>query len=136
MRRMKRMRRIIPVIMAVVLMFCTVLNVSADTMVGNTYEIDNVTVVFEFDSQLSIEQQEKVAQLLVNPEYGISQANLICNIFGHKNTQEGVSTITHRVSATNPRCLQEHFVVTTCSRCDESTVQRTSFYYITCCPED
>ncbi|MBE6566888.1 MAG: hypothetical protein E7659_07305 [Ruminococcaceae bacterium] len=130
------MKKIVLVLMVLTVMFYSTLGISADGVVGNTYQIENVTVVFDASSQLSIEQQEKIACLIVNPEYGVSQANLICNIFGHKNTQEGVSTVTHCVSATSPRCLQEHFVITICSRCDESTVQRTSYYYITCCPED
>lgn len=133
---MKRMRKIAIVLFTIILAISATLSITADTIIGNTYQIDNVTVVFDVDSQLSEEQQEMIAQLLVNPEYGVSQANLICNIFGHKNTQEGVSTITHKVLPDSPRCLQEHFVITTCSRCNESTVQRTSYYYISCCPED
>ena len=130
------MKRLVTVVMLVTLTICATLGVSADTDAGNTYQIENVTVIFDADSQLSAEQQENIAELLVNPEYGVSQANLICNIFGHKNTQEGVSTITHKVSATSPRCLQEFFTITTCSRCNESTVERNGMRYISCCPED
>ena len=132
----KIMKRLVTVVMLVTLTICATLGVSADTDAGNTYQIENVTVIFDADSQLSAEQQENIAELLVNPEYGVSQANLICNIFGHKNTQEGVSTITHKVSATSPRCLQEFFTITTCSRCNESTVERNGMRYISCCPED
>lgn len=130
------MKRFILVLMTIVLAICFTVSVSADTIVGNTYQIENVTVIFDSDSQLTSEQQESIAKLIVNPEYGVSQANLICNIFGHKNTVEGVMTITHKVSATNPRCFQELFTITTCSRCNESTVERDGFCYITCCPED
>lgn len=130
------MKKITVMAMIIILAIFATLNVSADEIVGNTYQIDNVTVIFDVNSQFSIEQQEKIAQLLANPEYSVSQANLICNIFGHKNTQESVTTITHRASATDPRCLQENFIITTCSRCDESTVERASYFYIPCCPED
>ena len=130
------MKKITLVLMVIILTIGATLGISADEIVENTYQIGNVTVVFSDESQLSKEQQESIAQLLVNPEYGTSQANLICNIFGHKNTQEGVSTITHKVSATSPRCLQEIFTITTCSRCNESTVDRDAYYYITCCPEE
>ena len=132
----KLTKRLMLIVMVVALTFCSVLSVWANTNVGNTYQIDNVTVVFEKDSQLSAEQQKMIAQLLVNPEYGVSKANLICNIFGHKNTQEGVSTITHKVSATSPRCLEEFFTITMCSRCEETTVERDGYGYISCCPED
>lgn len=132
----KLAKRLVLIVMLATLTICATFGASADTNTGNTYHIENTTVVFDADSQLSEEQQEMIAQLLVNPEYGVSQANLICNIFGHKNTQEGVTTITHKVSATSPRCLQELFTITTCSRCNESTVERNAYYYISCCPED
>lgn len=127
---------IILMVIAITITIFNPLSISADEMPGNYYQIDNVTVVFDDDSQLSNEQKETIAQLLVNPEYGVSQVNLICNIFGHKNTQEGVSTITHKVSGTDPRCLREFFTITTCSRCNESTVERNAAVYISCCPED
>ena len=132
----KLLKRLILIVMLVTLTVCATLGVSADTISGNTYQVGNVTVVFDADSQFSIAQQENIAQLLVNPEYGVAQANLICNIFGHKNSMEGVTTITHKVSATSPRCLQEFFTITTCSRCNESTVERDGMCYISCCPED
>ena len=132
----KIVKRLLLLVMLVTLTIGATLGGSADTIVGNTYQIGNVTVIFDADSQLSAEQQENIAELLVNPEYGVSQANLICNIFGHKNSMEGVTTITHKVSATSPRCLQELFTITTCSRCNESTVERDAAVYISCCPED
>ena len=132
----KLTKRLMLVVMVVTLTICSILGVSADTIGGNTYQIENVTVVFDADSQFSTEQQENIAKLLVNPEYSVAQANLICNIFGHKNSTEGVTTITHKASATSPRCLKEFFTITTCSRCNESTVDRDAYYYITCCPED
>ena len=132
----KLVKRLTIIFMVVVLTFCAICSVSADTISGNIYQIGNVTITFGADSQLSVEQQENIAQLLVNPQYGVAQANLICNIFGHKNSMEGVTTITHKVSATSPRCLEEFFTITTCSRCNESTVERDGFGYITCCPED
>lgn len=130
------MKKILTIIMAVIITICATIGVSADTNAGNIYQTENVTVVFDADSQFSIEQQELIANLLVNPEYGVAKANLICNIFGHKNSQEGVTTITHKVSATSPRCLQELFTITMCSRCEETTVERNAYYYISCCPED
>ena len=130
------MKKAVIVLFAVILIISTTMSVSADEIRGNVYQIDNVTVVFDVDSQFSVEQQEVIAQFLVNPEYGVSQANLICNIFGHKNTMEGVTTITHKVLAESPRCLEEFFTITTCSRCNESTVERDGYRYISCCPED
>ncbi len=133
---MKKSNVILAVIMVVILTVSATLGVFADSTVGDTYQIDDVTVIFDANSQFSSEQQETIANLLVHPEYGVAQANLICNIFGHKNTSETVITITHKVFEESPRCLQENFTVTTCSRCDEYTVERNSYAYIPCCPED
>ena len=133
---MKKSKVILTVILVVMLMVSFTVSASADNTVGNTYQIDNVTVSFDVNSQLSSEQQEVIANLLVNPEYGIAQANLICNLFGHKNKSETVITITHKVFEESPRCMQENFIVTTCSRCNEATVERASYMYISCCPED
>ena len=130
------MKKIAIVLLTIILLVSTTLGISAEEFLGNIYRIDNVTVIFNADSQLSIEQQERIAQLLVNPEYGVSQANLICNIFGHKNTTEGVSTVTHKVLPDSPRCLEEFFTITICSRCDETTVERNAWGYISCCPEE
>ena len=130
------MKKAISLLCAILLTFCFTFGVSADTNTGNIYRVDNVTVVFEVNSQLSSEQQETVANLLAHPEYGVEEANLICDIFGHKNTSETVIAITHKYFPDSPRCLQENFIVTTCSRCNTSTVERASYMYITCCPED
>ena len=130
------MKKVAVIFIVIILTIGATIGVSAESNAGNTYQIDNITVLFDTNSQFSEEQQEMIAQLLVNPEYGVSQANLICNIFGHKNTQEGVSTITHKVLAESPRCLEEFFAITICSRCNESTVERTGSRYISCCPED
>ena len=74
--------------------------------------------------------------MLVHPEYGTSAAGLMCTLFGHKNTSETVISVTHKYNVESPRCLQEVFAVTSCSRCGESSVERLSFSFISCCPED
>ena len=130
------MKKIISILLVSALMIGACIGITADEVGGNTYVFDNVTVVFDENSQFSSEKQESIANLLINPEYGLSTAGLMCTLFGHKNTTETVVTITHKYNVESPRCLQEVFAVTTCSRCDESTVQRLSFNYITCCPED
>ena len=130
------MKRLIVGFLVVVTLLCACVGVSADEATGNRYTVDGVTVVFDADSQFSVEQQEAIANLLVHPEYGTSTAGLMCTLFGHKNTSETAITITHKYNVESPRCLQENFVVTSCSRCGESTVERVSYKYISCCPED
>lgn len=130
------MKKIIAIMLVAIFMIGASLNVSADEVIGNIYEIENTTVIFDENSQFSIEKQAVIAELLVHPEYGVSQANWLCSLFGHDNVTEGVTTITHRVNAESPRCLQEMFMVTSCKRCGESSTERTGYYFISCCPED
>ncbi len=130
------MKKFVSILLVTVLMISASISVSADEMSGNTYNIDNVTVIFDENSQFSNEKQEAIANLLVNPEYGVATAGILCNLLGHKNTTETVVTITHCYNVESPRCMQEIFAVTTCSRCDESTVERLGYSFITCCPED
>lgn len=130
------MKKIGIILMVIIITLSATIGISAEGNVENTYQVDNVTVIFDANSQFSTKQQEVIANLLVHPEYAVAQTNLICNIFGHKNTSETVITITHKAKATSPRCFQENFIVTTCSRCNESTVERASYFYITCCPVD
>ena len=130
------MKKWIVGLLVTAMLMCACVGVSADQATGNCYTVDGVTVVFDADSQFSVEQQEAIANLLVHPEYGTSTAGLMCTLFGHKNTSETVISITHKYNVESPRCLQEHFEVTSCSRCDETTVEKVGQLFITCCPED
>ncbi|MBQ7335572.1 MAG: hypothetical protein IJW92_03760 [Clostridia bacterium] len=130
------MKKRISILLVILVMLGSTIGVSADDQIGGVYEIDHVTVIFDENSQFSTDKQEVIANLLVHPEYGVAQANLICALFGHDNISETVVTITHKVNDTSPRCLQELFTVTSCNRCGETSTERTGYYYITCCPAD
>ena len=130
------MKRLFSILLATTLLFSFAISTSASNEVGNTYEIGNITVIFDASSAFSPEKQELVANQIVSPESGIATAGLICTLFGHKNTTETVVTITHKATETDPRCFEELFAVTSCSRCDETSTVRTGFRYISCCPEE
>lgn len=130
------MKKVISIALATILILCVCISSSANQSFGNVYEIENKTIIFDETSAFSVEEQQHIAELIANPENQVSTYGLVCTLFGHKNTSETVVSITHCVNADDPRCLQELFAVTTCSRCDESTVERTGYSYITCCPED
>lgn len=126
------MKKVIAMVLVIVLMVCACVNASADEACGNAYTINNTTVIFAENSQFSAEQQEIIAHMIVCPEESTSTYGLMCTLFGHKNTSEAVTTITHKYNVESPRCLQEYFTVTTCSRCNESTVVRDGYRYISC----
>ena len=98
--------------------------------------IKNVDIIFDEDSMLSADEKQIVAEHLVNGQADAQTYGLICNLFGHKNTTEIVTTITHEVSSSAPRCLEEQWELTICSRCENTEETRIAFYYIYCCPED
>lgn len=98
--------------------------------------IDNVSVIFSTNSNLTENEKHLIAEHLIYGESDIQTYGLLCNLFGHKNTTEIVTTITHCVNSTVPRCLEEYWEIQICSRCDnvESTV--IDYNYINCCPVD
>lgn len=49
-----------------------------------------------------------------------SSYNLICTLFGNKETVELISTISHQVDPKSPRCLQQYWDVYGCTRCEEA----------------
>ncbi len=130
------MKKFLIIFLTITMLYCVCVSSFADETAGNIYTIGNTTIVFEENSVLTEEQQLRIAEMLVNSEYGISQANALCTLFGHKEVDDGFYSITHKVRAESPRCMRENFIVTTCSRCDYQVIERTSFSYLTCCPEE
>ncbi len=122
--------------LVLVILFCYAISAFAIEQVGNTYDIGDKTIIFEAGSSFTVEQQQIIARQLADPEYGVAPANLMCGLFGHKTTGETVIALTHKAKATAPRCLEEYYALTACSRCDYQNVERTGFMYISCCPED
>jgi len=130
------MKKFLSILLIATLLICGCITSYADEATPTIYSINNKTIIFDSSSAFSPEEQQRIAELIANPEYGVTQAGLMCTLFGHKNTSETVIAITHCAKANSPRCLQENFIVTTCSRCGETTTERASYSYITCCPED
>ena len=99
-----------------------------------TYEYTNITIIFDEATPFSAEQRENIANKLVNGTDDTSTYGLMCTLFGHKYVEDVVTTITHCVSDTQPRCLEEDFEIGECSRCGDTYTNRISYRYITCCP--
>ena len=122
-------------VLALTLSFCV--RISATNNMTNAITINNVDVVFDTNSSLTEAEKQLIAEHIV---YGVSDVQtygLICNLFGHKTTTEIVTTITHCVNSTVPRCLEEDWELIICSRC-ESIVEETrlAYSYRNCCPVD
>lgn len=58
---------------------------------------------------------------------------ILCTLFGHKLETGTTKTITHKVRATSPRCLEQTYEYEICTRCDYSNYTLISSRYIVCC---
>ena len=124
----------------IALVLATILSLSLFTTAGATnseYTYGDVEIVFEEDCTFSKEMKQKIADYIVNGDDGATTYNLLCTVFGHKETVEAVGSISHKVSPTHPRCLRQTWEVHACSRCEEALdIILISESYITCCPEE
>lgn len=130
------MKRNIALVLAMILTLSFCLTVSAAD-VKNAYAYGDFEIVFEEDSAFSDEMKQHIADYTVNGDDGASTYNLLCTLFGHKEVVECVTTISHKLSPVNPRCLSQTWEVHCCSRCNEALEMiLLGEAYITCCPED
>lgn len=130
------MKKIIAFVLSMIMTLSFCLSVSAAD-VNNTYYYGDIEIIFAEDSTLSEEMKPKIADYVVNGDDGTSTYNLLCTLFGHKETTELIATISHKVSPTHPRCLRQTWEVTGCTRCEEALgMVLLSESYITCCEED
>lgn len=129
------MKKIIAFIMAVV----SVLSVMSFSAYANDTAEETVIVTVEetdfiFNSNTSEEFRSKFIADYINPvDDGAGTYGLTCTLFGHNLESSVVTTVTHKKSATDPRCLQEKYIVETCSRCDYTNRTLVSSKYISCC---
>lgn len=130
------MKRTTMFIMAIALFISFTVHSSAIESEINIITINNVDVIFDANSSLTEEAKQHIAEYLVCGASNMQTYGLICNLFGHKNTTEIVTTITHCVRDTVPRCLDEEWEITTCSRCDNVETTRIAYSYRNCCPEE
>lgn len=127
------MKKVLISILSIVLIFtmCISSYASEETY---TYEYNNITVIFDETTPFSAEQRANIADKLVNNIDDNATYGLWCTLFGHDYVEDDVKTITHCVSDTQPRCLEEHFEIGECSRCGDTYANRIAYSYITCCP--
>lgn len=122
------------IITALMLLLCITMPITAyaNDFFGNAYEIDNTTIQFASDSVFTEEEQLKIVNKFITDESEIAPINIMCSIFGHKYTSEIVTTVTHEVRTSSPRCLREKFNVSVCSRCGYTKTEHISSEYINC----
>ena len=127
------MKKLFITTLTTIIAFTLILATSAS---GNIYTFDNITIEFSENSSLTIETQAAVAKMIVNNEdiSSVTTYNLLCTLFGHKESTESFTIIEHCVSDTAPRCLKSLQDITACTRCETLIdVHVVSSYYVNCC---
>lgn len=127
------MKRIFAILLILTLLTCTfALPVSAKNTTNENTEIEII-----IHDEVSKETREKIEKHFVdgtptetndNSTYGLT-----CTLLGHKLESCSVSTITHKVRATSPRCVEKTYLYEACTRCDYENSMLMSTEYIVCC---
>lgn len=128
------MKRIVLFVLVIACAISFCINTAAEEINPCVISIDNIDVIFDSDSLFTNGEKEVIAEYILYGQSSTQAYGLLCNLFGHKTTTEFVTTITHEVNDTAPRCLEEYWEVTTCSRCDYVTTTRLSYGFKNCCP--
>lgn len=134
------MKKIVVCILIAVLLLTPVINcfAASETDIVWEYADEQKTVIFESDTAYTADEQKYIADILVFGESendGI-ELHSLCWLTGHKKKTEYVTVITHKVSTSVPRCLEEFYEVTTCEKCNYQEETLLSRGYIACCPAD
>lgn len=128
------MKKIIALIIVVVSLF-SVMSISAyaEDATENTVTIIVNETDFIFDANTSEGFRSKTIAHYFNHEDVAETYGLTCTLFGHKLESSVITTITHKASATDPRCLRETYDTEACTRCDYADATLIGSVYISCC---
>lgn len=95
----------------------------------------DIEIIIE-NENISAETKTKIEKFYSTENHnddGAATYGLTCTLLGHKLEESCVTTITHKVRATQPRCLQRTYEYAACTRCDYETSEVISSEYIICC---
>lgn len=104
------------------------------TSAGHVHEAGEIEVVIE-NEDLSDEMKEKIIAYYTDDNHDDDTASygLTCTLLGHDLESTKTTTVTHKVSATAPRCLQKTYEHNACTRCDYQKATHVASKYIYCC---
>ena len=130
------MKKILAVILAIASVFSlTTFSASAENTDENTVVITRGDTDYIFEAGVSDDLINSFIYA-IETEHDCDDTatyGLMCTLFGHKLETSTAHTITHKASATDPRCLKRTYAVETCSRCDYSNSTLLGSTYISCC---
>ncbi len=126
------MKRIFITFLTVLLLFAFCMSAYAIAPAPFVYECGNTTFIFLEDSVFDESERLAIVQTLSDESQTVEPCGLAC-LFGHNYESEVIVSVTHRVSDTAPRCLEETFKIQMCTRCNKTITERIGFRYISCC---
>lgn len=127
-----KISKTISIILALATLFCAMV-IPANATKAETHE--HIDIYIE-NENISEETREKIITFYSNGgegKEGVATYGLTCTLFGHKLESSAISTITHKVRSTSPRCLRKKYNYESCTRCDYEASTLISQEYITCC---
>ncbi len=128
------MKKIIALVLVIVSLFSAMsISVYAENTNKNTVTVTVNETVFIFNANTTEEFRSKAIAHYFNHENDGVAYGLTCTLFGHKLESSVMTTITHKASSTDPRCLRETFNVEVCTRCDYTNPILIGSTYISCC---
>lgn len=128
------MKKIIALIMVVISLFSAMsISAYAEEATENTVTVTVNKTDFIFAENTSEEFRSKAIAHYFNHDDSAETYGLTCTLLGHKLESSVVTTITHKVSATDPRCLRETYDTEACTRCDYANAVLIGSVYISCC---
>ena len=95
----------------------------------------DIEIIIENES-VSAETKTKIEKYYSTENHnddGATTYGLTCTLLGHKIESSTVSVVSHKVSATAPRCLKKIYDYEACTRCDYESSDLITSSYIFCC---
>lgn len=126
------MKKIIRFIFAVSICVCllaTGLTVAAYDVIN----YDNIEVIFKQNSVFSDTEKDIISKSFFEEDKSNETYGLKCILFGHDYKTECVSVIQHKVSESNPRCINEIYETQICEDCSDTQSTLISWEFIECC---
>ena len=127
-----RIKKFLSFILVLATLLCAVI-IPANATEADTHE--HIEIIIE-NENISEETREKIIAFYTNGGEEKEESatyGLTCTLFGHKIESSAVSTITHKVRSTSPRCLKKTYDYESCTRCDYEESTLASSIYIACC---
>ena len=125
-------KRVFSIILALSTLLCAMVIPANATEAENN---EHIEIIIE-NQNISEETEAKIIAFYTNggeEKEGIATYGLTCTLLGHKIESSTVTTITHKVRSTSPRCLKKTYDYESCTRCDYENSTLITQQYIACC---